>query len=668
MATLFMSTLLVASAAPRPDRLEVSSPSLPLGWALHTSRPGSLEQYRTVTLSLAPNNPNAKKELADEAIRRATPSSATYGQWLTMEEINERTAPSKNAVDSVTEWVRTAGGSANATRNGAVITISASVEAIEALFSTSVSRIVNAATGQSTMIVGTYSVPSHIAQHVTAVYGLHGLPLPPRNAQAAAPGEPAKVTPTVISQVYGVHGVNVSSAKNKQAVGEFQGQTFAADDLTKFFEKYVPGDTKPEDATISKVVGTNPGHNSGIEAALDVEYIMGVAPGVKTEFWGFEAQDFCSDLKQFASTILSTSDAPFVFSISYGWQGDLSQLNCQPDLVDDVDADLALIAARGISVLISSGDSGSAATSGGGPGPGPSPPQCARAQTGVKYDGDGIRLGGLFTNEPAKCCAAAVTGGYKYWTFVAGALFKPHECLGFHTMTGSSQDPKATSGSSAPPGPPPPGPPGPPPGPPPVPGLKLYASWPASSPWVTAVGATRFINQDATGQSGEMATDQFGSGGGFSSMFTQAPNASWQVDDVKNYLIADASDLPPQGSYDPNGRATPDVSALGEGFQVIVGGAVQSVGGTSASAPTFAAIVSLLNEARFAKGMPALGLLNPWIYKNKDMFYDVTKGSNKISRSGSAFRYGWDCLPGWDPVTGFGTPLFQKMLVAATQA
>ena len=38
------------------------------------------------------------------------------------------------------------------------------------------------------------------------------------------------------------------------------------------------------------------------------------------------------------------------------------------------------------------------------------------------------------------------------------------------------------------------------------------------------------------------------------------------------------------------------------------------VGGTSASSPTFAAIVSLLNDARLAKGKPVLGFLNPWLY------------------------------------------------------
>ena len=64
----------------------------------------------------------------------------------------------------------------------------------------------------------------------------------------------------------------------------------------------------------------------------------------------------------------------------------------------------------------------------------------------------------------------------------------------------------------------------------------------------------------------------------------------------------------------PAGHAVPDVSAMGEFFQVVVGGSIESVGGTSASSPTFAAIVALLNDERIAAGKPTLGFLNPLLY------------------------------------------------------
>merc|ERR1712217_424850 len=159
----------------------------------------------------------------------------------------------------------------------------------------------------------------------------------------------------------------------------------------------------------------------------------------------------------------------------------------------------------------------------------------------------------------------------------------------------------------------------------------------------------------------EVATDEFGSGGGFSWMFDSFHD---QVDAVKSYLAA-APSLPPAGSFPSHGRATPDVSALGEGYQIVLNGTVASIGGTSASAPAFAAMVSLLNEARLSAGKPPMGYLNPWMYQNPSLFTDVTEGNNAIGRGPFSLKYGFKCTKGWDPVTGLGTPKFEEMLSRA---
>merc|ERR1711907_510905 len=197
--------------------------------------------------------------------------------------------------------------------------------------------------------------------------------------------------------------------------------------------------------------------------------------------------------------------------------------------------------------------------------------------------------------------------------------------------------------------------------------IQLWPSWPASSPYVTAVGATRFVGQ-RVGEP-EMATDQFGSGGGFSQMFTQE-DAKWQVEAVKHYVDNPPDDMhyPPKGTFPPTGRATPDVCALGEGYQVVADGHVESVGGTSASAPAFAGVVALLNEARAQKGMKPLGFLNPFLYANPEAFKDVTKGTNAIGRGNGPIKYGFNATAGWDPATGLGSPIFPKLLEAALKA
>merc|ERR1712151_774241 len=137
----------------------------------------------------------------------------------------------------------------------------------------------------------------------------------------------------------------------------------------------------------------------------------------------------------------------------------------------------------------------------------------------------------------------------------------------------------------------------------------------------------------------EMASDQFGSGGGFSTDFEAfADQASF----VKQYLEI-ATGLPPTGSFPPGGRATPDVSVLGQRYQTITNGVVKSIGGTSASTPAFAGMVSLLNEARLKAGMPPMGYLNKFIYQNSDAFRDVETGDNKIGSQHEKIEYGFTC-------------------------
>merc|ERR1711920_366691 len=117
---------------------------------------------------------------------------------------------------------------------------------------------------------------------------------------------------------------------------------------------------------------------------------------------------------------------------------------------------------------------------------------------------------------------------------------------------------------------------------------KLAPSFPASVPWALAVGSTSFAAGGLSGE--EQATTQFGSGGGFSYDFTMP---SYQADAVKAYM--DQSPEIGSKEYASGGRATPDVSLLGENFAVMVNGRTGGVGGTSASTPSWGAIISLLN-------------------------------------------------------------------------
>jgi tripeptidyl-peptidase-1 len=187
--------------------------------------------------------------------------------------------------------------------------------------------------------------------------------------------------------------------------------------------------------------------------------------------------------------------------------------------------------------------------------------------------------------------------------------------------------------------------------------------FPAACPWVTSVGGTYNVEPEIAGIS---------SSGGFSDLF---PRPAYQDEAVKNYLHILGDKW--MGLYNPNGRGFPDVAAQSVDFEVIFGDEMEGViSGTSAAAPTFAAVVSLLNSARLSAGRPPLGFLNPFIYSTGRL------GLTDIVQGGSSGCLGWDpvgevpapfvpyvswnATAGWDPITGWGTPDFEKLLAIST--
>ena len=189
---------------------------------------------------------------------------------------------------------------------------------------------------------------------------------------------------------------------------------------------------------------------------------------------------------------------------------------------------------------------------------------------------------------------------------------------------------------------------------------KPQVSWPASSPWVLAVGGTNLtLGADnsiaSTGVWNDTAYpapfDATAGGGGGSSTFEQRP--WWQ----------------PAQSFGSSGkRMVPDVAAFADpspGYPIVCSKGVQGckgsgqsiafVGGTSAAAPLVAGMVALWNQQARAQGLPRPGFVPPLLYAlaqhHPASFTDVTLGTNAL--------FGGSCCParaGYDTATGWGSP------------
>ncbi|KAJ5273032.1 hypothetical protein N7478_008157 [Penicillium angulare] len=190
--------------------------------------------------------------------------------------------------------------------------------------------------------------------------------------------------------------------------------------------------------------------------------------------------------------------------------------------------------------------------------------------------------------------------------------------------------------------------------------------FPASCPYMTAVGATYIPTGGNAKDHQEVAVSRFPSGGGFSNIYERP---DWQSKAVEDYFSKAKPDYPYYesvnnksfgangGIYNRIGRGYPDVSAVGDNVVIYNKGLPTSIGGTSASAPVFAAILTLINEERLAAGRSTVGFVNPTLYENPDAFFDITKGNN--SGCGTP---GFYAAEGWDPVTGLGSPNYPALL------
>ncbi|KAK5136110.1 hypothetical protein LTR08_004160 [Meristemomyces frigidus] len=178
---------------------------------------------------------------------------------------------------------------------------------------------------------------------------------------------------------------------------------------------------------------------------------------------------------------------------------------------------------------------------------------------------------------------------------------------------------------------------------------QFVPAFPASCPWVTAVGGTAGFNP-------EVAVSRFGSGAGFSNYFG-AP--AYQQATVDAYIAG--LDGLYSGLFNTSGRGYPDVAAQGNHDALVWDGRILTVGGTSASSPTFAAVIALVNDALLAADKKPLGFLNPWIYGGAyKALTDITSGSSIGCNSS-----GFPATIGWDAVTGWGTPNFGALVKAA---
>ncbi|KAG8534297.1 uncharacterized protein KY384_001141 [Bacidia gigantensis] len=568
------------------------------------------------------------------------PTKKTYGKHLTPEQIIELFAPSQDAIEIVHDWLVTSGidKSRIALSKGRNwYNFNASIAEVEGLLRTQY-NIYSHASGQEHIACDDYSVPQEIQEHIDFI-----LPTVHFDTQIAAnpemkkvrrdipaylkPGDPGngflpkkgktikgpgaqpdaalpfsttncntQITPECLRALYGLP--MGSLAKSSYGIVEYTPQAYLQGDLNLFYSNLatnVPSGTAP---TLDSIDGgvdqtTTQSFNDNGESDLDLEYAIALVYPQKV-------------------TLYQT--------------GDLVEGASFNNFLDGIDA--------------------SYCTSGGGDNP--------------TYDATypDTASGGYKSKDCGKFAPTAVIStSYGYNEADLTSAYENRQCneymkLGMQgtTVLYSSGDygvagngginillPTGAGGTYS------------------TSGKTFNPSFPATCPYVTAVGATQIKPGASVTAPEEACETVIYSGGGFSNVF---PIPSYQSSVVATYF---KNHKPPytatQYNNNQSARGYPDVAANGANYVVAVDGSLSLIYGTSASSPTFGSVITLINEQRANAGKGSVGFLNPTLYANPTILNDIVTGGNQ--GCGTA---GFTAVTGWDPVTGLGTPNYPKML------
>jgi subtilase family serine protease len=227
----------------------------------------------------------------------------------------------------------------------------------------------------------------------------------------------------------------------------------------------------------------------------------------------------------------------------------------------------------------------------------------------------------------------------------------------------------------------------------------LAVSYPASSPEVTAIGGTEFngdlppntglywnttngvnggsaimyIPETSWNDAAEPPASLASSGGGKSSCHASPcsggfPKPSWQAGTgVPNDGVRDVPDISFSASAEHDGYIVCSTGGPpGGNCPGGIGNGFLEVGGTSASTPVFAGILTLLNQQLGNLPPVGLGNVNPTLYKlaqtpANNVFHDITTGNNIVPctkgspNCPSGLTFGYSATVGYDLVTGLGS-------------
>ncbi|KAF8158458.1 subtilisin-like protein [Crassisporium funariophilum] len=624
LVPLFLAKFVLGAPSSRTNHvIHEKRAAEPLDW----TQARRLESHKVLNMrvGLAQQNMHRLEEMLLEV---SHPESTKYGQHYTAADIVETFSPSAETISAVTDWLVDAGFSRDRLRlsgNKGWIQLNATTAEVEELLDTEY-HVYSHPSGDEQFGCPSYSVPAHVRGHIdlikptvhfnhrptpnaiqkrTGGLGAPSVIMGPKKSNKAVKITPALeacdqfITPDCLRALYSINYKPIATKKNTYGIVEFTPQSFLAGDLDLFFRNFSPSlvGVRPKTVLIDGAVVQTTNQSFDFNGESDLDLQYAMALTNPQPITLLQT----GDLEEGAGfdNWLDAVDASFC---SFEGGDDPEQDGIYPDTL---------------------------------PGGFKGPESCGIVTpphtVSVSYLQDESSVTPAFANR--QCSEYAKLGLMGTTVFHSsgdnGVAGNGGVCLNANNQPVRN-------------------------------GTVFNPGFPASCPFVTAVGATQ-VNPGSTVNDPEGACEQvIFSGGGFSNIFSMP---SFQENAVKTFL----RDHPPpftNGQFNSSGRSRgfPDISANGANYVIGIDGDFELVFGTSASSPVVGSIFTLVNDARLAIGKRPVGFLNPMIYSPlfAGAFNDITMGGNQ-----GCGTPGFTATKGWDPVTGVGTPNLTKLLILA---
>jgi trimeric autotransporter adhesin len=620
--------------------------------------PASMPASRLMlVLKHSPTQAQAVREYIDSLQNKNSPN---YHKWLTPEEFGARYGPSDQDLKAVTDWLESHAFTVNRVakaRNS--IEFSGTAGSVQEAFHTSIhSYVIN---GEKHFANATDpAIPAALAPVVAGVTKLNDFN-PKRNVM---PGKSARwnaekgpgsditwidpygdtdlfVLPADVAAIYNTPNAQLNPAYTGTTydgtgvtVGIIGDANFTMQDVANY-RAFFLNDTSTAHLPNVILDGNDPGlNNDTVEALLDNEVLGGVAPGATINYYTAASTEVQDGLFLAISRALD-DNAVSILNLSYGY--------CEYGMGSGENQLFyqywEQAAAQGISVAVSSGDTGSA--------------NCDSQGQSTSYNG--LAVSG-FTSTPYNVSVGGTD-------FTALASNYPASFKQYMNSSGGGVAPYYGSAG----------------------GFIPETPWNNTTVPNTTIDLNQLVPSSTLG----------GGGGGMSSCAFQAnggctggyPKPAFQA----NLTPVDgARDVPDVSLFAANGTSyaiwaicadSAVYQTTGTDCQLVNGKptastTISGVGGTSASSPAFAGMLALISQSVGGR----LGNPNPALYSvamnTPAVINDVTVGNNSqpcaftflpgciAVANGDLFLNGYNAVPGYDLATGLGSVNAAKLLTA----